>query len=87
MVWEGHSRLVNSAYLCSRLQHGPEWKQDPAGRAQEVWPEADGQVTGGHWAGGDVAANVLEQREQPLEEEESGRRQLLGHPEGRATER
>lgn len=50
--------------------------------AQQIWPKADGQVAGGHSAAGGVVADVLEEGQQPLEEEEIGSRQLLGHPEG-----
>ena len=79
---EGCSWLLHRAYLLRHLQHGLEREQVLVGWAQEVWPNADGQVAGGHPAGGCVAADVLQEGQQPLQEEEIGCGQLLGHPEG-----
>ena len=86
-VREGCSRPLPTAYLRSHLQHGLERELVLVGWAQQVGPKADGQIAGGHPAGGGVVADTLEEGQQPLEEEEVGRRQLLGHPEGRGTPR
>ena len=84
---EGCSRLLPPAYLLGHLQHGLQREQVLVGWAQQVGRKADGQVAAAHPAGGGVVGDVLEEGQQPLEEEEIGRRQLLGHPEGTGTHR
>ena len=84
---EGCSRLLNAAYLLGHLQHGLQREQVLVARAQQVWPNADGQIAAAHPAGGGVVADMLEEGQQPLEEEEVGCRQLAGHPEGTGTQR
>ena len=84
---EGCSRLLSTAYLLSHLQHGLQREQVLVACAQQVWPNADGQIAAAHPAGGRVVADMLEEGQQPLEEEEVGCRQLAGHPEGTGTQR
>lgn len=50
------------------------------------WSNADGQVAAAHPAGGRVVADVLKEGQQPLQQQEIGCRQLLGHPEGAGTQ-
>ena len=61
MVREGCSRLLPTAYLRSHLQHGLQRELVLVGGAQQVGPKADGQIAGGHSAGGGVVADTLEQ--------------------------
>lgn len=86
MGQEGCSRLANTAYLLSDLQHGLQRELVLIGWAQQVRPNADGQVAAAHLAGSCVVANMLEEGQQPLQEEEIGCRQLLSHPEGTGTQ-
>lgn len=79
-------RLLKEAHLLSHLQHGVQWQQLLLAGAQQVWPKADGQVAGAHPAGGHIVANVLQQGQQPLQKEEAGCNQLLGHPEKTGTQ-
>ena len=80
---EGSSWLLGRAYLLGHCQHGLQREQVLVGWAQQVGPDADGQVAAAHSAGGCVVADVLQQGHQPLQEEEIGHRQLISHPEGR----
>ena len=84
---QGCSRLLPPAYLLGHLQRGLQREQVLVGWAQQVGRKADGQVAAAHPAGGGVVGDVLEEGQQPLEEEEIGCRQLLGHPEGTGTHR
>lgn len=84
---EGRSRLVNTAYLARHLHRGVQGERVLLGWAEEVWPHADGQVARSHPAGGHVPADVLQQGQQALEQEEVGLGQLAGHPEGTEQER
>jgi len=72
MVEEGCRQLLSTAYLPSHLQHGLEWEQVLVRWTEQVWPKADGQVAGGHPTGGGIVADVLEEGQQLLEEEEIG---------------
>ena len=79
---EGCGRLVNSAYLPRHLQEDIQGQRVLLGRAEQVRSHADGQVWGSHPAGARVAADVLQQEEQVLKQEEVGLGQLAGHPDG-----
>ena len=75
------------AYLLHHLQHGLQWQQLLVGWAQQVWPNADGQVADADPAAGCVLADVPEEGQQPLEEHKIRCRQLAGHSEGTGTPR
>jgi len=82
---EGCGRLVNSAYLPRHLHEDTQGQRVLLGWAEQVRPQADGQVSGSHPAGARIAADVLQQEEQVLEQEKVCSGQLAGHPEGTGT--
>lgn len=84
---EGCSRTGNTAYLVSHLQQQLQREQVLVGWTQQLWPNADGQTAAAHPAGAHVVFDALEQGQQLLEKEEICCRQLVGHPEGRETQR
>lgn len=47
--------------------------------AQHIWANADGQVAGVHPVGLGILADVVEQREQELEQDEVRSGQLVSH--------
>lgn len=53
--------------------------------AQHIWANADGQVAGVHPVGLSILADVVEQREQELEQDEVWSWQLVSHPVGTQT--
>lgn len=76
----GSGCWVSSTHLVIHLLLHFQRERVVRPRAQHIWANADGQVAGVHPVGLGILADVVEQREQVLEQDEVWSRQLVSHP-------
>lgn len=76
----GGGCVVSSTHLVIHLLLHFQWERVVRLRAQHIWANTDGQVAGVHPVGLGVLADVVEQREQVLEQDEVWSRQFVSHP-------
>lgn len=76
----GSGCWVSSTHLVIHLLLHFQRERVVRPQAQHIWANADGQVAGVHPVGLGILADVVEQREQVLEQDEVWSRQLVSHP-------
>lgn len=72
--------LVSSTDLVVHLLLHFQWESVVHLWAQHIWANADGQIAGVHPVALSILADVVEQREHVLEQDEVWSRQFVSHP-------
>lgn len=72
--------MAGSTHLVIHLLLHFQWERVVRLWAQHVWANTDGQVAGVHPVGLGILADVVEQRQQVLEQDEVRSRQVVRHP-------